>query len=51
MPVHLVYFTLIPDEDGTLQSYPDVYGRDPAVWAALEKAGAAAALETVALAE
>ncbi len=51
VPVHLVYFTLIPDEDGTLRSYPDVYGRDAAVWAGLERAGAAGALETVALAE
>ncbi|WP_134724679.1 L,D-transpeptidase family protein [Paracoccus luteus] len=51
LPVHLVYFTLIPDQDGTIRSFPDVYGRDAAVWAALEKAGAAAGVETLALAE
>lgn len=51
LPVHLVYFTSIPDDDGTIRRFPDVYGRDAEVWAALQKAGAAAGVETAALAE
>lgn len=41
VPVHLVYFTLLPDDDGKLHSWPDIYGRDAALWAALKKAGLA----------
>ena len=37
VPVHLVYFTLAPEADGSLRRYPDVYGRDAEVWAALSK--------------
>ena len=36
-------------EDGSLRQFPDVYGRDAAVWAALQRAGAAPGLETAAL--
>ncbi len=39
IPVHLVYFTAFPDENGAIHRYPDIYGRDAAVWAALAKAG------------
>lgn len=39
LPVHLVYLTTFADEDGTIRHAPDVYGRDAAVWAALQKAG------------
>ena len=39
LPVHLVYLTTIADEDGTIRHFPDVYGRDDAVWTALQKAG------------
>lgn len=49
LPVHLVYFTTVVDEDGSIRHFGDVYGRDAAVWAALQKAGAAAGLETAAL--
>ena len=34
---------------GKIRHFGDVYGRDAAVWAALQKAGAAAGLETAAL--
>lgn len=51
LPVHLVYFTTIADEDGRIRHFPDVYGRDEAVWAALQQAGAAAGVETLALTE
>lgn len=38
VPVHLVYFTTLPDAGGRMRRYPDVYGRDGAVWAALSAA-------------
>lgn len=38
VPVHLVYFTTLPDADGRLRRFADVYGRDAEVWAALEAA-------------
>lgn len=28
LPVKITYATVVPNEDGTLQRYPDVYGRD-----------------------
>ncbi|GJE18501.1 L,D-transpeptidase family protein [Methylobacterium marchantiae] len=28
LPVHLAYFTLAPDDYGSLRSYPDLYGHD-----------------------
>lgn len=37
IPIHLVYFTTLPDASGRLRKYPDIYDRDPAVWAALSK--------------
>ena len=39
MPVHLVYFMAFPDEDGRMNWRPDIYGRDAAIWAALEAGG------------
>lgn len=51
IPVHLVYFTTVVDDDGTIRQVPDVYGRDAAVWAALEKAGVAVGVETAALSD
>lgn len=35
IPVHLVYFTAFPDETGRIQRFPDIYGRDARVQAAL----------------
>lgn len=34
-PVHIVYFTAWPGEDGTLETFEDVYGRDAELAAAL----------------
>jgi len=55
LPVHLVYFTTWPGEDGRLRHFPDVYDRDAAVWEAWQKAvaapsplDAATGLETIA---
>ncbi|WP_287885413.1 MULTISPECIES: L,D-transpeptidase family protein [Paracoccus] len=39
VPVHLVYFTAFPDESGQIRRFPDIYGRDALVHAALVKAG------------
>ncbi len=39
VPVHLVYFTAFPDETGQIRRFPDIYGRDARVHAALVKAG------------
>lgn len=39
LPVHLVYFTAFPDETGKIRRFPDIYGRDALVYAALIKAG------------
>ncbi len=41
LPIHLVYFTAIPGPDGKLRTYPDTYGRDAKVWAAMQKAAEA----------
>lgn len=39
LPVHLVYFTAFPDAEGRMNYRPDIYGRDAALWTALEAAG------------
>ncbi|WP_295046185.1 L,D-transpeptidase family protein [uncultured Paracoccus sp.] len=39
VPVHLVYFTAFPDQDGTIRRFEDVYGRDAPLWDAIQKAG------------
>lgn len=39
VPVHLVYFTAFPDQDGTIRRFEDVYGRDAALYEAIQKAG------------
>ncbi|WP_162784755.1 L,D-transpeptidase family protein [Paracoccus suum] len=38
VPIHLVYFTVLPDANGMMRRYPDIYGRDAAVWAGLSRA-------------
>lgn len=35
VPVHIVYFTAVADEDGKLSTFPDVYGMDGRVASAL----------------
>jgi murein L,D-transpeptidase YcbB/YkuD len=39
VPVHLVYFTAYPTSKGRMSYRRDVYGRDAAIFTALEKAG------------
>jgi murein L,D-transpeptidase YcbB/YkuD len=41
VPVHLVYFTAYPDSKGRIGYRRDVYGRDAALFKALEEAGVA----------
>jgi murein L,D-transpeptidase YcbB/YkuD len=38
-PVHLVYFTAWPTAKGRMDYRRDIYGRDAALFGALEKAG------------
>lgn len=38
VPVHLVYFTAFPDSDGRIVFHEDIYGRDTALWALMQKA-------------
>ena len=45
VPVHLVYFTAWPTAKGQVGYRNDVYGRDAAIFAALQKAGVAEAGE------
>ncbi|MFM7442556.1 MAG: murein L,D-transpeptidase, partial [Tabrizicola sp.] len=39
LPVHLVYFTAYPDQKGRIGYRRDIYGRDAALWDALQAAG------------
>ncbi len=39
LPVHLVYFTAFPNEAGAIRYYPDIYGRDARLYAAMAEAG------------
>lgn len=32
VPLYIIYYTLWPDEHGTIQTWPDVYGFDRVVW-------------------
>jgi murein L,D-transpeptidase YcbB/YkuD len=41
LPVHLVYFTAYPDAKGRIGYRRDIYGRDAALYEALEAAGVA----------
>ncbi len=41
VPVHIVYRTAFASADGTMNYRGDVYGRDRAIWTALEAAGVA----------
>lgn len=49
IPVHLVYFTAFPDADGQIRRFPDIYGRDARVHAALIKAAGDSGLDFAAL--
>jgi len=35
-PLYIIYYTLWTDENGTLRSWPDVYGYDKAMWEQLK---------------
>ena len=37
IPVHIVYFTAVPDQQGKVLIHPDIYGRDAPVIAALTR--------------
>lgn len=39
VPIHLVYFTAWPDQDGNVRFHDDIYGRDARIWDRLAKAG------------
>jgi murein L,D-transpeptidase YcbB/YkuD len=32
VPLYIIYYTLWPDENGVLQTWPDVYGYDKVMW-------------------
>ncbi len=32
VPIYIIYYTLWPDADGVLQTWPDVYGYDEVIW-------------------
>ncbi|MTH35217.1 L,D-transpeptidase family protein [Paracoccus limosus] len=46
IPVHLVYFTAFPDADGQIRRFPDIYGRDAQVHAALTASAERAARDS-----
>ena len=37
VPIYITYYTLYPDVNGQIQTYPDVYGYDQYVWEYLKK--------------
>lgn len=37
IPIYIIYYTLYPDTNGLMQTYPDVYGYDQAIWEHLKK--------------
>lgn len=37
VPIYITYYTLYPDRNGQIQSYPDVYGYDQSIWNHLKK--------------
>ena len=37
VPIYIIYYTIYPDENGYIQTYPDVYGYDKSVWNHLKK--------------
>ena len=36
VPLYIIYYTLWPDADGILQTWPDVYGYDAVMWRLLK---------------
>lgn len=39
IPVHIIYRTAVPNEDGSIGFRDDIYGRDMAIWKALNQEG------------
>ena len=39
IPIHITYFTAFPDAKGRINYRGDIYGRDAAIWQALQAAG------------
>ena len=37
VPLYIIYYTIYPDENGHVQTYPDVYGYDKLIWNHLKK--------------
>lgn len=37
VPIYIIYNTLWPDENGVMQTWPDIYGYDEALWKQLQK--------------
>ena len=37
VPLYIIYYTIYHDENGLIQTYPDVYGYDKSVWNHLKK--------------
>ncbi len=37
VPLYIIYYTIYPDENGQIQTFPDVYGYDKSVWNYLKK--------------